>query len=73
MAAFCARQVGIVSLSAVLFFFCALMVASGLTSLAADWSQEAGVNYAPPAFIGPTTVDAQSVRRNRRLQASMPK
>ena len=53
-------RVGVVSL-AVVVFFCALMVASGLNLLAADWAQEAGINYAPPTFLGPDAVEAEAV------------
>ena len=49
---FARDHVGIVSLLTVLFFFC-VMAASGLRLIADDWSQEAGVNFAPPAFLGP--------------------
>ncbi len=49
---FARDSVGIVSLLTVLFFFC-VMAASGLRLIADDWSQEAGVNFAPPAFLGP--------------------
>jgi len=53
-------RVGVVSL-AVVVFFCALMTASGLNLIAADWAQEAGVNYAPPTFMGPDAVEAEAV------------
>jgi len=53
-------RVGVVSL-AVVVFFCALMVASGLNLIAADWAQEAGINYAPPTFLGPDAVEAEAV------------
>lgn len=44
-------RVGMVSLVIVLFYvIVAVFAAAGL--LAADWSREAGVNYAPPSFIG---------------------
>ena len=48
----CRDRVGLVSCVVVLIFF-ALMAGSRVGFIAADWSQEAGVNYAPPAFIGP--------------------
>ncbi len=44
-------RVGVVSFLIVVFFF-GLMVASGLHLVAADWSKEVGVNYAPPSFMG---------------------
>ena len=49
---FCRDRVGLASFLIVVFFF-GLMVASGLHLIAADWSKEVGVNYAPPTFIGP--------------------
>ena len=52
-------RVGVVSL-AVVVFFCALTLASGLNLIAADWAQEASVNYAPPTFMGPDAVDAEA-------------
>ena len=60
-------RVGVVSL-VVVVFFCALMTASGLNLIAADWAQEAGVNYAPPTFMGPDAVEAV-VTRTRRYAA----
>jgi len=45
-------RVGLVSFLIVVFFF-GLMAASGLHLIAADWSKEVGVNYAPPTFIWP--------------------
>lgn len=55
----CRDWVGTVSLVVVALFF-ALMTASGLGLLASDWAEEAGVNYAPPAFIGPETFERRS-------------
>ena len=43
-------RVGLASLAVVLLFF-GLMVASGLGLVAADWSREVGVFYAPPTFV----------------------
>ena len=51
---FCRDRVGLVSFGVVLVFF-ALMVASGLGLIAADWAREAGVFYAPPTFVGSNT------------------
>ena len=48
---FCRDRVGFVSFLVVLVY-CVLMAASGSGLIAADWAQEAGVNYAPPTFIG---------------------
>ena len=44
-------HVGMVSMAIVLAFL-ALMVLSGTGLIAKDWGREAGVNYAPPSFIG---------------------
>ena len=52
-------RVGVASFAVVLLFF-ALMLASGLGLVAADWSREAGVNYAPPTFIGPAAPERRS-------------
>jgi peptide/nickel transport system permease protein len=49
---FCRDRVGLASFLIVVFFF-GLMAASGLHLIAADWSKEVGVNYAPPTFTGP--------------------
>jgi peptide/nickel transport system permease protein len=53
---FCRDRVGLASFLVVLFFF-GLMAASGLHLIAADWSKEAGDNYAPPTFMGPAVPD----------------
>ena len=53
---FCRDRVGLASFLIVVFFF-VLMAASGLHLIAADWSKEVGVNYAPPTFIGPAVSD----------------
>ena len=50
-------RVGVAALAVVVFFF-ALMVASGLHLVAGDWANEAGVNYAPPTFVGPDSPEA---------------
>ncbi|MEO8443026.1 MAG: ABC transporter permease [Betaproteobacteria bacterium] len=54
---FCRDRVGVVSFAVAAFFF-GLMIASGLHLVADDWAEEAGVNYAPPTFIGPDAADA---------------
>ncbi len=59
---FCRDRVGLVSLLIVVFFF-GLMAASGLHLIAADWSKEVGVNYAPPTFAGPAIPDGGPVAR----------
>jgi len=53
---FCRDRVGLASFLIVVFFF-GLMTASGLRLVAADWSKEVGVNYAPPTFMGPEIPD----------------
>ena len=55
---FCRDRLGLVAFVVVLFFF-ALMAASGLGLIAADWSKEVGVSDAPPTFIGPSTSAAR--------------
>lgn len=45
--------VGMASL-AVVAAFLALMLLSALGVIARDWSEEVGVSYAPPAFVGPS-------------------
>ena len=46
-----ADRVGMVSLAIVLAFV-VMMILSGLGLVAKDWAREAGVNYAPPSFVG---------------------
>ncbi len=47
----CSDRVAVVSLAIVLLFLLTLILsATGL--IASDWSDEVGVNYAPPTFIG---------------------
>lgn len=48
---FAGDRVGVVSL-AVVVLYVALMAASAAGWIARDWSQEAGISYAPPAFLG---------------------
>jgi peptide/nickel transport system permease protein len=52
-------RVGMVSL-AIVAVFVAMMLASGLGLVAADWAKETGVNYAPPSFVGADSVDAMA-------------
>jgi len=47
-----ADRVGMVSLAIVVAFL-VMMVLSATGLVAKDWSREAGVNYAPPTFVGP--------------------
>jgi peptide/nickel transport system permease protein len=54
---FCRDRVGLASFLIVVFFF-GVMAASGLRLIAADWSKEVGVNYAPPTFVGPEVSEA---------------
>jgi ABC-type dipeptide/oligopeptide/nickel transport system permease subunit len=42
----------------VVVVFLALLALSGMGLVAADWEREVGVNYAPPAFIGPDAATA---------------
>jgi peptide/nickel transport system permease protein len=55
----CRDRVGLVSLAVVLLFL-ALMAASGVGLIAADWSKEVGVSYAPPSFMGPDAADTSA-------------
>jgi len=57
---FCRDRVGVASFLVVLVFF-GVMVASGLSLVAADWAREVGVNYAPPTFVGPGTAERDAV------------
>jgi ABC-type dipeptide/oligopeptide/nickel transport system permease subunit len=54
---FCRDRVGLASFLIVVFFF-GVMAASGVRLIAADWSKEVGVNYAPPTFMGPEVADS---------------
>src|SRR5439155_4245689 len=56
---FCRDRVGLASFLIVVFFF-GLMAASGLHLIAADWSKELGVNYAPPTRSEEHTSELQS-------------
>jgi peptide/nickel transport system ATP-binding protein len=57
---FCHDRVGVVSL-AIVGFFCVLVLAAGLHLVADDWADEAGVNYAPPSFMGPDRAEVQGL------------
>jgi len=46
-----ADRIGMVSLAIVLAFV-VMMILSGTGLIAKDWAREAGVNYAPPSFVG---------------------
>ena len=54
---FCRDRVGLASFLIGVFFF-GVMAASGVRLIAADWSKEVGVNYAPPTFMGPEVADS---------------
>jgi peptide/nickel transport system permease protein len=45
-------HVGVASL-AIVAAFLVLVLLSGFKLIAGDWAREAGVNYAPPSFLGP--------------------
>jgi peptide/nickel transport system permease protein len=53
---FCRDRVGLASFLIVVLFF-GVMLASGLHLIARDWSEEVGVNYAPPTFMGTAIPD----------------
>jgi peptide/nickel transport system permease protein len=48
---FCRDRVGVVA-AAVVLIYIALMAASAAGWIVRDWSEEAGVSYAPPTFVG---------------------
>ena len=60
--------VGVVSLAIVVAFLL-LVLLSGTRLIAADWSRETGVNYAPPTFVGP---DAESAARAMPAAPAVP-
>ena len=66
---FCRDRVGVASFIVVLLFF-ALMLASGLGWVAADWSREVGVNYAPPTFVGPTAPERSAAPDSSRGESA---
>jgi len=68
---FCRDRVGLASFAVVVFFF-ALMVASGLRLVAADWSTEAGVFYAPPTFVGPKSAERSDAPRGGSERGANP-
>ncbi len=61
-------MVGVVSLAIVVAFLL-LVLLSGTRLVAADWSKETGVNYAPPTFVGP---DAESAARATPVAPAVP-
>src|SRR5436190_1889532 len=52
-------HVGMISLVIVIAFVLQ-MILSGTGLVAGDWAREAGVNYAPPTFVGAPPVEAPS-------------
>jgi peptide/nickel transport system permease protein len=58
-------RVGFASLVVVLAYL-AIMVAAAAGWLAGDWSEERGVSYAPPAFVGPDLSAAAAVTAEQR-------
>jgi peptide/nickel transport system permease protein len=60
--------VGVVSLAIVIAFL-VLVLLSGTRLVAADWSRETGVNYAPPTFVG---ADAESAARSTPVAPAVP-
>ena len=54
----CRDRVGIASL-AVVCAYLTVVVAAALGLIAADWPREAGVNYAPPGFVGADTASVE--------------
>jgi oligopeptide transport system permease protein len=65
-------RVGMVSLAIVVFFL-ALMTASYLGLVAADWGKEKGVSYANPSFLaGSENLEAQSMARKGAAAKAPP-
>jgi peptide/nickel transport system permease protein len=60
-------RVGMVSLAIVVAFL-VMMLLSATGLIAANWSQEVGVNYAPPTFLG-EEAEAQQKRENAQPSA----
>jgi peptide/nickel transport system permease protein len=58
-------RVGFVSLLIVAAYL-GIMVASAAGWLARDWSEERGVSYAPPTFVGPDISAAAEIQREQR-------
>src|SRR5690349_2459341 len=58
-------RVGFASLVVVLAYV-AIMVAAAAGWLASDWSEERGVSYAPPSFVGPDLSAAAAVTSELR-------
>jgi len=76
---FCRDRVGLASFWIVVFFF-GVMLASGLRLIARDWSEEVGVNYAPPTFMGtaipdrtaPVAPDSSGSKSTRESEIRQP-
>lgn len=65
-------RVGLASL-AIVGLYIVLMAATAAGLIAADWSREAGVSYAPPGFMGPAAVPApQAVTEPDAVPAAPP-
>src|SRR5687767_3094935 len=67
---FARDRLGLASFYVVLLFI-ALMIAAAAGWIAADWSEEVGVNYAPPAFIGPEPGATATLELPARQQQSV--
>lgn len=66
-----ADLVAMMSLAVVLLFLLTLALsATGL--VASDWSDEVGVNYAPPSFVGAQSASERGVSHTPAAQAEMP-
>jgi peptide/nickel transport system permease protein len=61
-------RVGMVSLAIVVAFL-VMMALSATGLIAANWSQEVGVNYAPPSFLG---ADAEAQQKRENAQPTAP-
>jgi peptide/nickel transport system permease protein len=64
-------HVGMVSLVIVAAFI-VMMILSGAGLIAADWNREAGVNYAPPTFIGAEAPTAASAAVTTTSESATP-
>lgn len=66
-----ADRVAMVSLAVVLLFLLTLVLsATGL--IASDWSDEVGVNYAPPSFVGAQTASERGMSDTPAAKAETP-
>jgi peptide/nickel transport system permease protein len=63
-------RVGMVSL-AIVCVYLMVVAAAAAGWIAADWGREAGVNYAPPAFVGAETAPPQSAPASAPAAAAM--